>query len=222
MKKLFIKIGNLTALLFLFLPLVILSCTDKLKDTDVVVFLFFSIAYDFYYYNKIMQFDSYMEEQKNFAGKILNKKIIDSETFEGQMRWFAIIGITTLDKYFEEQKENTKKMINDIHHTKMLQREPKDKVPMSKTTKLMILLYIAVICFASFGAYELLEFNKLKSEYKNFKSESLKDCYNNADNKRNNLLFRLKFSNSDNTDMKNFIETTYQDDMEKCRNWFLH
>lgn len=182
MRKLFIKIGNLTALLFLFLPLVILACSDKFSDIDVFVFLFFSIAYDFYYYNKIMQFDSYMEEQK----------------------------------------ENTKKMINDIHHTKMLQRKPKEKVPMSKTTKLMILLYIAVICSASFGAYELLEFNKLKSEYKNFKSESLRDCYNHADSKRNNLLFRLKFSNYNNTDMKNFVETTYQDDMEKCRNWFLH
>lgn len=117
MKKLFIKIGNLTAILFLFLPLVIMAYSDKLKDIDVIVFLFFSIAYDFYYYNKIMQFNNYMEEQKNFAKKILNKKIIDSETFEGQIRWFAIIGITILDKYFEELKENTEKMVNDIHHT---------------------------------------------------------------------------------------------------------
>lgn len=114
MKKHFIKIGNLTALLLLFLPIIIVANYESMRQLDFWIFLIFSISYDVYYYSKIMKFNDFMVSQKESFEKIVNNKDVGCQTIDDKIKLFAILGITTMSEYFNIPEEKSQKIINDI------------------------------------------------------------------------------------------------------------
>jgi len=64
------------------------------------IILFISICYSFYSY-KLIEFNSFMNKEKELYTDISNGKAIESDTYEKKLNWYMVICIDILSKYFE-------------------------------------------------------------------------------------------------------------------------
>ena len=100
--KILIKVGRLIATLLMFSPLVVICNYSKFITRDFIFMLVCTILYDIYYYSTL-KFDNYMIEQKELYEKVNKNKVPNSKSYEEKEKWYATIGITTLDKYFKNK-----------------------------------------------------------------------------------------------------------------------